>query len=308
MDALALSERIARAKAALRDLEQGLAQRHGVCRIEVELEVGQGVIRLSGAVLVDRLRARVMATVAGHFPQTWVLEDRLEVVQGGPWHAVERALSLRASMQGGAVVTVVHPDDGPLECLGTAGTGALVRDRYGTAAWASLPLGALVSAPALPEPRASSPTAFVDAARAFVDTPYRLGGTDRAAIDCSGLVQRAAWTSQRIALPRNTGDLWALGARPGRPPGGAGHLVFVWTQGETLRHVGIVTDETVVHASLSRQRVVEDSNARFYANTSRVEHVPFSALRAHGERCAGAPNILAAGVRLGQVAPTAPIG
>ena len=188
-----------------------------------------------------------------------------------------------------------------MERLGEAHGAALVRDRCGTAAWTALPLGPEVDPPTLPRPGSADPSRFVAAARRFLDVPYRLGGTDRDAIDCSGVVQRAAWWSLTVALPRNTGDLWGLGARPGKPPPGLGHLVFVWTQGETLRHVGIAAGDTVVHASLSRQRVVADPVERFHAEAARVDHLPFEALIEHGERCAGAPNILAAGVRLGTV-------
>jgi len=227
--------------------------------------------------------------------------DAMSVVQGGSWHAVVGPRTLSTAAQGGAVVTVLHAEDGPVERLGEAHGAALVRDRCGTAAWTALPLGPEVDPPTLPRPTSRDASRFVEAARHFLDVPYRLGGTDRDAIDCSGVVQRAAWWSLAVALPRNTGDLWGLGARPGKPPLGLGHLVFVWTRGETLRHVGIAAGDAVVHASLSRQRVVSDPAERFYAEAARVDHLPFDALIAHGERCAGAPNILAAGVRLGAV-------
>lgn len=297
-----MSDTFRGALADLRALESRLAARHGVCRIDVELQASEDGVRVQGTVLVDRLRGPVLDVVARALPSARVI-DALEVVQGGRWHALESVTSLYAAASGGATVTVLHPEDGPVEVLGQAGAASLVRDRCGTAAWMSASLGTQVAPPVLPRPRTDDPQAFVDAARQFVGTPYALGGTDRDLIDCSGLVQRAAWSSLRVALPRNTGDLWGLGAQGGPPPAGAGHLVFVWTTGESLRHVGIVTPDAVVHASLSRRLVVCDPAERFYRAVARVEHVPFTALLALGKRCAGHPNLLAAGVRLGQALP-----
>jgi lipoprotein Spr len=295
-----------RAERAVSELEASLARRHGLCRIAVEFSVVDDVVRVQGEVLVDRLRVPVLAAVRDVVPAGWGVEDAMSVVQGGPWHAIETPTVLRAGAGGGPAVTVLHPEDGPVERLGAADGVALVRDRCGTAAWTSEPLGPEVPAPRLPRPKTRDPALFVEAARRFEGTAYSLGGTDRDAIDCSGVVQRAAWWALQVAVPRNTGDLWGLGASAGKPPGGIGHLVFVWTQGETLRHVGIVASDGVVHASLSRRRVVADPAARFYGSASRIDHLPFEAIIALGERAAGCPNILAAGVRLGQVEPTAP--
>lgn len=290
------------ALAELRALESRLAAKHGVCRIDVELHPTDLEVGVRGTVLVDRLRQPVLDIIGSAFPGLPVI-DALEVVQGGPWHALHSVTPLHAAVGGGCIVTILHPEDGPVEVLGQAGEACLVRDRCGTAAWMPGPLGPTVEAPRLPSPRATDPQVFVDAARRFVGTPYALGGTDREVMDCSGLVQRAAWAALGVAVPRNTGDQWGLGAKPGRPPVGSGHLVFVWTQGESLRHVGIAGAEEVVHASLSRRVVVSDPVERFYRGVARVEHVPFSTLLAVGERSAGAPNLLAAGVRLGQAPP-----
>lgn len=305
MGADALNAWLGDAHRAIVALEESLARRHGLCRIDVSLVPTEGCVRVEGRVLVDRLRAPVLAAVRDVVPNGSAVVDAMRVVQGGPWHAVEQPTVLRASARGGPVVTVLHPEDGPVERLGSADGVALVRDRCGTAAWTPEPLGVPVEAPRLPRPKSRDPSSFVEAARRFEGTAYRLGGTDRDAIDCSGVVQRAAWWALQVALPRNTGDLWGLGAQPGRPPAGLGHLVFVWTAGETRRHVGIVGGEAVVHASLSRRRVVCDPVERFYADASRIDHLPFAQIIDLGERAAGSPNILAAGVRLGQVEPTA---
>ncbi len=299
----ALSDALEAATADLDALESKLRARHGVCRIEVQVEVdgARSVAMVQGTILVDRLRTPVLAIVEGHLPTSWRVDDALAVVQGGTWHDVPTRRVLRAAAGGGAAVTVLHPEDGPVEVLGAGVGTTLVRDRCGTAGWTDAVLGAKTEAPMLPALRVRKPEAFVAAACRFEGTPYALGGTDRETIDCSGLVQRAAWSTMGLALPRNSGDLWALGAVPGPPPGDAGHLVFTWTAGESLRHVGIAAGETVVHASLSRRRVVHDPVEAFLGASDRIEHVRFDTLLAFGDRCRGHPNILAAGVRLGLV-------
>lgn len=288
------------AHAALRQLEARLRAQHGACRIEVQLEVEGDTVQVRGAVLVDRLRGPVCAAVQEQLPPGYRVEDHLAVVQGGPWYALPQTCRLRSGHAGGSDVTVLYPGDGPVEVLAEVGAARLVRDRCGTAGWTSAALGEPVNAPRLPNPRSRDPSDFVHAVRTYVGVSYRLGGTDRTAIDCSGLVQRAAWDALSIALPRNSRDLWGLGSSPGRPPEGLGHLVFVWTAGESLCHVGVVTPDAVVHASLSRQAVVSDPTERFYAAAERVDHLRFEALIDLGLRSAGGPNILAAGVRLGR--------
>ncbi|MEM6293171.1 MAG: NlpC/P60 family protein [Myxococcota bacterium] len=296
-----LSESLAAAAEDLEALEARLRARHGVSRIDVELrpDAAAREVAVVGVVLVDRLRTPVLDRVRERLAP-WTVTDAMAVVQGGPWLDVPMRRVLRAASIGGAAVTVLHPEDGPVEVLWTVEGALLVRDRCGTVGWTQAALGSPAPPPVLPTVPTCGPASFVAAACRYEGTPYELAGTDRAAIDCSGLVQRAAWSTMGLALPRNSGDLWSLGARPGPPPAGAGHLVFTWTAGESLRHVGICTPNAVVHASASRRRVVLDPVDAFVRAAERIEHVPFEALLAHGRRCAGHPNILAAGVRLGE--------
>lgn len=270
-----------------------------MCHIAVEIVPGTAQLRIEGTVLVDRLRHRVCAAVAEAFGEGWSIHDAMRVVQGSAWHALDGPAQLHAEAVGGARVTVLHPHDGPVEVLGSARGATLVRDRCGTAGWMRDELGPARDPPRLPPPTSHDPADLVQAARGFIGVPYVWGGTDRDGVDCSGLVQRAAWSASSVALPRNTADLWALGAEPGQPPPGSGHLVFVWTRAEPQRHVGITAGDAVIHASASRAAVVADPVPRLYEAADRVDHLRFEAVIALALRCVGAPNLLAAGVRLG---------
>ncbi len=54
---------------------------------------------------------------------------------------------------------------------------------------------------------------FIDTAESFVDVPYVWGGTTDAGVDCSGLVQRAAWRAGGCWLPRHSRALLHVGSR-----------------------------------------------------------------------------------------------
>jgi hypothetical protein len=165
--------------------------------------------------------------------------------------------------------------------------------------WAARPPGPPVDPLPLAPPLDVEPEAFATAARDFLGVPYRLGGTDEAAIDCSGLVQRAVRRSHDIVLPRHSTDQRAVGAVAG--PGDApGRLVFVWTDAEAPCHVGVATTSGVVHASRSRGAVVEDPLAAFLHGATRIEHVPFARVKAFARHHAGAVSLIAAGFSLGE--------
>jgi hypothetical protein len=306
--------------AALARLRAALVARHGWTLIEVaaRLEPASRTIALHGEVAVERLVARVVEAVRAAVPGWSVDGEGLRPMRGGTWHGLLGPAVLLAERPGAGprrVATELRAEDGPVQRLGGVGEAIVARGRDGTVGWIEplrtreAPedddgasedlLGPEVEAPALPVPHGDDPHALVRAARPWLDVPYRLGGVTERGIDCSGLVQRLVLEVLGVLLPRHSSDQLQVAPRSG-PGAGVGDLSFMWSEREGLCHVGIGTGATVVHASLTRRRVVEDPLADFFAGTRRAMHVPFRELLAWGRRVAGQPSLVAAGFRLGR--------
>jgi hypothetical protein len=306
-----------RAEAAIERLRAEAIERHGWTFVEVAARVDPSArrIALCGEVAVDRLAERVVAAVRAELPEWAVDGEDLRIVRGGLWHALSGpAVLLAACPRPGAprrVATELRVQDGPVQRLGELGElgqlaeAIVVRGRDGTVGWLegvgadASALGPAVAPPRLPPPCSDDPLALVRAARPWLDAPYRLGGVTEDGVDCSGLVQRLALEVLGVLVPRHSSDQLLVAPRTG-PGRAAGDLSFVWSDREALCHVGIGTGPTVIHASLSRRRVVEDSLDGFLAGSRRVMHVPFAELLALGHRVAGHPSLVAAGFRLGR--------
>lgn len=310
----------AAAEAAIAGLRAGLIERHGWTCVEIEVRVEAEARRivLHGEVAVDRLAVRVIEVVRAAAPGWRVDGESVQAMRGGSWHALPGAMVLLAERPGSGaprrVATELRAQDGPVQRLGQAGGVTVARGRDGTVGWLEGALGLEVEAPCLSSPHGEDPLALVRAARPWLDVPYRLGGVTEQGVDCSGLVQRLALEELGVLLPRHSSDQLLVAPRtgPGREPG---DLSFVWSDREApadgpsyigrlrhpkaLCHVGIGTGSTVIHASLSRGRVVEDPLEGFIAGTRRVMHVPFAELLAFGLRVADSPSLIAAGFRLG---------
>ncbi len=111
------------------------------------------------------------------------------------------------------------------------------------------------SVPSTADGRASEAAArghrIVAAALDLRGVPYRNGGTDPAGFDCSGLVA-FVFRQHGLAVPRQTGDQYAVGARVARTDIRPGDLVFFSTVAHGPTHVGIaVDDDEFVHAPSS---------------------------------------------------------
>lgn len=290
---------------AIDELRDELTARHGWTHLEVSatLEPAARRIVLHGEVAVDRLAARVVAAIE-RVAMGWSIDaEGLRSMSGGSWHALPGPSFLLGECPGLAarrrVATELRLEDGPVQRLGVVGRTAIVRGRDGTVGWLEGPLGPVVEPPRASFPRTEDPRAIVTAARPWLAAPYRLGGVSEDGVDCSGLVQRLALDVLGSWLPRHSSDQLLVAPRPGLGLG-VGDLSFVWSDREALCHVGVGTGPTVIHASLSRRRVVEDAAEAFVAGARRVMHVPFGELLALGRRVAGHPSLTAAGFRLGR--------
>ncbi|MCW2928873.1 MAG: pgdS [Thermoleophilia bacterium] len=141
-----------------------------------------------------------------------------------PWSAVP-AGGLRLWRQhgradaDGELVTEVEAGDPPLQLVVEDGGWRLVRLADGAQGWidpGAAPASLEEASPPEPSLRETSRVdvdEFLEIALSFTDVPYVWGGTTDDGVDCSGLVQRAAWRAGRCWLPRHSRALLRIGAR-----------------------------------------------------------------------------------------------
>ena len=90
---------------------------------------------------------------------------------------------------------------------------------------------------------------FIEAARAYMGTPYALGGSTGRGIDCSGLIYRAGLDGPDIQLPRTVEALSSYVEHINDQSRDRGDLVFFNTTGK-LSHVGIyLGDGQFIHSA-----------------------------------------------------------
>lgn len=103
--------------------------------------------------------------------------------------------------------------------------------------------------------------------KAFVEwdkTPYRYGGTTKAGIDCSALVQNIFSDEFRLNLPRTTKDQLREGRKISPSDLRTGDLVFFQT-GRNQLHVGIyVETDRFIHASTSKGVMISGLKERYW--------------------------------------------
>lgn len=111
----------------------------------------------------------------------------------------------------------------------------------------------------------------------WAGTPYRLGGADRAGIDCSAFVREVFGDIYNVQLPRSTDEQVTLGKEIARQELKPSDLIFFKT-GRTQRHVGIYLGEgKFLHASTSRGVIISKLDnpywKRNYWTARRAEEV-----------------------------------
>lgn len=275
--------------------------RFGWTHVDVTLASDEAsrVLAVSGTVVVPRVARALEDALQNALPEGWSLDvSRVGALRTGDHRSLLARVTPLWQRPKGPLSTELSLDDGPVEVLAHANDLHLVRALDGTVGWMDRGPGARVEAPKLESPRTRW-EALGPALMEFLGTPYRLGGTLRNGVDCSGLLQRVYRSSQRILLPRHSTDQLDMTSRTrrGQPTSDAretGDLVFTWTEREGPCHVGALVmgeEPVVLHASLSRRAVVRDPLARFVDGAGRVEWVPRGAIEELGRRNAGKPGL-----------------
>jgi hypothetical protein len=262
--------------------------------VTLDVDAASGAVRLRGEVLVTGILRRLTDAieVAGHT----VDACDVHVSPGQGWHALPAGTTpLWRARPGHGVdatlATELLASDGPVEVLARVGDDAVVRGIDGTVGWTDRVLGRAVTPPRIDAPT-DEPGAVATHAVRYCGVVYRWGGTTEGGMDCSGLVWRCVKEATHAVVPRHSSDQLSLGPCKGAGDDVAGVWVFVWSRLEAPGHVGMATGNgSIVHASRSRRRVVEDRRDAFLQGASRVMHVPWSAVVALHRRFAGASSL-----------------
>lgn len=284
-------------------LREQLRAQYGWTHLDLRASVEPGRVRVTGTVAVRSLVARVRERIEPLLAPEQALELALEPMPTLAWYALpEPVVELWAEHPSRArsLATELLRDDGPIGLLADAQPGLLVRARDGTVAWMlgdRDSLGELVparplTAPTLPE---QPDLALVTAALARLGVAYVLGGNSPARIDCSGLIARSYADALGITLPRHSNDQRAVVASAElieHADGEAGDLLFVRSRSLGRSHVAMATGRnTVVHASRSQNRVIEESTREFERDAEWIRRVRWQAIVDWSRTQVGRPHI-----------------
>jgi cell wall-associated NlpC family hydrolase len=117
----------------------------------------------------------------------------------------------------------------------------------------------------------------ISAARTYIGTPYKYGGTTRSGMDCSGLLLNS-FSAVKVNLPRSSEAQSKVGTEIKMSELKAGDLVFFATgnKKKEITHVGLVTvvrskdDIKFIHASSSLGVVETNLFSEYYQKRFRV--------------------------------------
>jgi hypothetical protein len=270
-------------------------------RVELEPESLRPLLVVHGEIAVASLAGSIRAAVTPMLLDGVQLDLRLQPLAVREWYAVPAGglelWSDHHSRPKRALATELEPADGPVGHLAHDGPGMLLRARDGTVGWASGLLGHACAARPITE--VSLPDepglAICRAARAYLGTPYVLGGATARHIDCSALVARAYERSIGLLLPRHSHDQLAVGGGGqvcGVAAGLPGDLLFIHSRRMQRLHVGIVSEAgTIIHASRSRSAVIEEPEVEFQLDAEWLRRVSLAQLLDWARTQVGRPHL-----------------
>lgn len=242
------------------------------------------VVRIDGAgVRVPEGNAVVLAREAA--VRAGIEPGRVEAIDHDllPWHEVP-ADGIRLWRQhgcagdaAGELVTQLVAGDPAIQVVAGWDGWQLVRTLDGATGWLE-PGVELGSGAVCPSSSGSGVEveSFVAEVERLLGTGYAWGGTTAQGIDCSGLVQRAAWRSSRVWLPRHSTALLRVGERVPPSLAGRGDVLVLQRRRDAsssssdgmpgirsgpahAMHVAVATSEVeVVHASRDAWEVVRE--------------------------------------------------
>jgi hypothetical protein len=272
----------------LATLREQLEREYGWTRLDPTITVDETDHRvtLTGQVAVPGIARRIRDALADALPPAFTLDLALTPLSILAWHdldtPVTRILRRHPDSTGRReLATELWPSDGPVALLARDRDASLIRARDGTAGWTLDSLGDPTSPRPLTEPRElPDPASHVlAAARAWLGTPYLLGGASREHIDCSALIQRAFVDALDLVVPKNSNDQLACAGR-GRhedPEPAPADLLFIHSRREQRTHVGLAGEEgTVVQASRTRSAVVEIPLDDYLVDAGWLVRVPLA--------------------------------
>jgi hypothetical protein len=275
-------------------LREQLRERYGWTHMRLELDVEieteglRPLLVVRGEIAVASLAAPIRAALAPMLLDDMQLDLRVQTLAVREWYSIPAGgielWSEHPSRQRRALATELEATDGPIGHLAHDGPGMLLRARDGTVGWASGLLGhACAARPVTSVSLGEEPgLAICAAARAYLGTPYVLGGATARRIDCSALVARAYDRGVGLLLPRHSHDQLAVGGGGhvcGVAGGLPGDLLFIHSRRMQRLHVGIVSEAgTIIHASRSRSAVIEEPDVDFQLDAEWLRRVPLAQL------------------------------
>lgn len=247
--------------------------RYGVAVLDVAVEPVQGGgFRACGATLLAQQKEAVLAAVRGATPEP--VADEIDVLSDPGCPSLAWAVTAlpvvdlrRMPADSSDLSSQALSGDAPMRLLWRQDPWRLVQASDLTLAWVHADAIREIATPFEAHPwegvRRAVPGATVtveepverllEAGRARIGQPYRLGGASETGLDCSALVQRLYFDVAGLLLPKHTGDQRRMGLRVSRSAVEPGDLLFFKSRDRDFGHVALALDgggATLLHASL----------------------------------------------------------